>query len=723
MQHNLGSETKKYPLLEYPDVVQVQMEAEDHFNKTFTFSPSAGWKLPPAHTMYTAPMWQKKELQEMKASLNMVKQQLSNKDVAIWHAHTTNTNPSQRVCHAIKRRAQPEMLTQAWLKFYEIVNGYPIVPTEEEGTVKVSLNPTMEDEGRVSFTSVHLCEAPGAFISALNHYLILNQPSLKWHWLGNTLNPYYEGIPLSQCVVDDRLIAHTLKNWCFGTDNTGDLTKQNNLCDLMNRAEHMGPVNLVTADGSFDCQADPAEQERMTHPLHLCEAAAALSILAPGGSLVLKKFTLFESETVCLMYLLCCVFECVHVYKPATSKQGNSEVYVIALNYYGKGHFSEHLEKIVQTSWSGHHLLQAMFHEENIPEAFMEQLQECASKFMAYQVQSIKRNLELFDSMSERQKQLNDLLKTKATALYFERNYCAPIPKWQTLTQGLANKSRQLLESDWNKVSSSLLMRSQSFSSKLEVLSKFLSKFMEDYTDTTKTTVEGAEYCVSSFISQDSPDLRFEIVTGKPLHCIESSKFCSERILRVTRELQLLWEMETCSGKVPQLKDSLAACVLTCHPKAMQVWDESTLKLHPGCMALEQIVGLLGGKLPVGASVVVVGAPLLSRLQYGLFLTLASAFREVLVYRSLKVGSKLPVIVMEGLRSREAAVAVVEELERMGWDRTGKSGLGKELLQVVSLQSLLQELPLMSMYHYNVHMCAHLAQTLLLSITSQTEKE
>ena len=499
--------------------------------------------------------------------------------------------------------------------------------------------------------------------------------------------------------------------------------KHNNLHDLVMRAERAGPVQLVTADGSFDCQAEPAEQEKMTHPLHVCEAAAALSILAPDGSLVLKKFTLFESETVCLLYLLCCVFEHVHVYKPATSKQGNSEVYVIGLNYRGKEHLSEQLEKVVQASWFGQQLHQAMFQQEDIPDDFMQQVKECSTKFMAYQVQSIKRNLELFEDMSEREKQLNEVLKAKATTLFFERNYCAPIPKWQTLTQGLANKSRPLLESDWNKVSSSQLMRSHSFSSKLDVLGKFFSKFTEDFVDNSKATVEGTEYCVSSFIPQDSPELKFEVVRGKPLQCIESSKFCSQRILRVTRELEHLWEMKTSISKAVEVDDSLARCVLACHPGAVQVKGETILRLHPGCQALEQIMGLLEGELPVEASVVVVGAPLLSRLQYGFLLSLASAFREVLVYRSLKVGSKLPIIVLEGLRSREAAAAVMEKLQVVGWDRTEGGGLGKDILQVVTLESLLQEQALVNLYYYNVHLCAHLAQALLSSITAQAENE
>jgi cap2 methyltransferase len=40
-------------------------------------------------------------------------------------------------------------------------------------------------------------------------------------------------------------------------------------------------------------------------------------------------FTLFECESVCLLFLLNSIFAAVDVFKPATSKEGNSEVYVI----------------------------------------------------------------------------------------------------------------------------------------------------------------------------------------------------------------------------------------------------------------------------------------------------------------------------------------------------------------------------------------------------------
>lgn len=71
-------------------------------------------------------------------------------------------NHAGAVMSKIKKEINPELLTQAWLKFYECLNQYELV-----GSI------TNE-----SFSSVHLCEAPGAFISALNHYLVVNHPEV-----------------------------------------------------------------------------------------------------------------------------------------------------------------------------------------------------------------------------------------------------------------------------------------------------------------------------------------------------------------------------------------------------------------------------------------------------------------------------------------------------------------------------------------------------------------
>ena len=73
-------------------------------------------------------------------------------------------------------------------------------------------------------------------------------------------------------------------------------------------------------------------QEMSTASLHFCEMVTALGALAEGGSFLLKAFTLFEHPTICALYLMGSLFRQVHVFKPATSKPGNSETYII-----GKG--------------------------------------------------------------------------------------------------------------------------------------------------------------------------------------------------------------------------------------------------------------------------------------------------------------------------------------------------------------------------------------------------
>lgn len=55
-------------------------------------------------------------------------------------------------------------------------------------------------------------------------------------------------------------------------------------------------------------------------------------------------FTMFECDTVCLVYLLYKLFGKLRVFKPVTSKEGNSEVYVICLYFTPPENFKEILD-------------------------------------------------------------------------------------------------------------------------------------------------------------------------------------------------------------------------------------------------------------------------------------------------------------------------------------------------------------------------------------------
>lgn len=124
------------------------------FEKKYTFRKNSEWKLPNPEQCFQS-KYSIPSLQALKDQLNEVKAQLNNYAIEEWHKHTTQRNPGRSVVANIKRSIGAELVTVAFCKFYEILNQFPIVKES-------------------SLNSVHLCEAPGAFITSLNHYLQRN---------------------------------------------------------------------------------------------------------------------------------------------------------------------------------------------------------------------------------------------------------------------------------------------------------------------------------------------------------------------------------------------------------------------------------------------------------------------------------------------------------------------------------------------------------------------
>lgn len=359
-----------------------QDELNNLFNKKFQFRFHNDWKLPEKESWFSTPPWKVKQLEILKNRLNFHKSQLNDFNIEEWSSHTRRRNPAGEVGWKIRCLVNPEFLTQAWTKFYECACTYNIIPAEA----------TLERK----MVSLHLCEAPGAFITSLNHYLKSNHQNIEWKWVANTLNPYYEGNSPSNMISDDRFMFHTLNNWDFGVDNTGNLMDWDNSQAIIRKAKSLGKVLLVTADGSIDCLQKPDAQEEVTSPLHYCEIITALQALSPGGTLIFKLFTLFEHSTVSLLYLVNHLFSEVNIYKPVTSRQGNSEVYAICLKYKGMASLEEFLPILKSAYGTDVYGNFALFPLEAIPETFVKQVEECACYFCSIQCQVINNNLKAY---------------------------------------------------------------------------------------------------------------------------------------------------------------------------------------------------------------------------------------------------------------------------------------------------------------------------------------
>lgn len=126
---------------------------EKHFS--YTTSEESPWVLP--ESVFPESLvepWNVEELIGLKKELNDLKDKLSDKELTTWNKHTSFRNVAGHVVQTIKRGFYPEFCTQAWCKFYEILSSFPIL-----SLTNCNLN------------TVHLCEAPGAFVASLNHFL------------------------------------------------------------------------------------------------------------------------------------------------------------------------------------------------------------------------------------------------------------------------------------------------------------------------------------------------------------------------------------------------------------------------------------------------------------------------------------------------------------------------------------------------------------------------
>ncbi|RUS31875.1 FtsJ-like methyltransferase-domain-containing protein [Jimgerdemannia flammicorona] len=342
--------------------------------------------------LFATPKWTLDRMQTMKRDLNNTRNRLNEKDIEMWHKHTRQTNFTGRVVATLRNKMDIEMCTNAWIKMAELHSHYEFIPDADT----FRSHPDYAD----TFSSLHICEAPGAFIASTNHFLRqIHRDKIRWRWTGFSLNPYYEGNDVAAMVDDDRMILETLQNWYFGTDNSGNIFHHDNIRGIWK--DRVGPskVHLVTGDGSVDCSSDPNEQESLVSELHYAEAVCALGALRNGGSMVLKMFNLFECETICLLYMLGTYFDGLHVSKPSTSKSANAETYVIGTGFRGISDIAlEQLMEFVSPTFPKD---RAMFPLDSIPKEFLEEMFDCANFFTSCQKGAIERNLDLESMMNQ----------------------------------------------------------------------------------------------------------------------------------------------------------------------------------------------------------------------------------------------------------------------------------------------------------------------------------
>lgn len=136
---------------------------------------------------------------------------------------------------------------------------------------------------------------------------------------------------------------------------------------------------------------------------------------------MLKIFTIFENNSIALLILLNECFERVTIFKPCTSKAGNSELYIICENYINTIALHENYTQFLDMYRNGSS--EKFYEYITTSNINYEQIYECAKLFTNYQIETISNNLFTFGFNFLNDSELNQL---KSNIVKFYTKLCKP---------------------------------------------------------------------------------------------------------------------------------------------------------------------------------------------------------------------------------------------------------------------------------------------------------
>ena len=230
--------------------------------------------------------------------------------------------------------------------------------------------------------SFHLAEGPGGFIEALQMF----RSNVNDKYVGMTLIEPQSDIPkwnkIQQFMKSNKNIRIE-----SGPKHDGNLYFKHNLLYLMKTQKNK--YDFITADGGFDYSIDFNKQEELSINLIFCEMLYALVLQKPGGSFVLKIFDIFYETTTEILYLLSYFYKQVFVYKPNTSREANSEKYIICKGFIIGENYNSIVQKLIENF---HDLSKQKIHKIfnfDLNSYFLSKIQEINAIYGQQQVENI----------------------------------------------------------------------------------------------------------------------------------------------------------------------------------------------------------------------------------------------------------------------------------------------------------------------------------------------
>lgn len=225
-------------------------------------------------------------------------------------------NDFQDITHAITKKLdiKDKISSRSFFKMWEILSDYDLL-----------------DSNNKNFNSFHMAEAPGGFIQATILYNDkMNKTAMNSKFFGISINNEIKFNPALQKQYGS---GKNRRFFQFKNDSkmTGDITDIS-VIDTLKKTFSKEEPDLITADGGFD-PVNENYHEQESYMLILGEIFTAISVQKQSGHFVCKFLDMYTNFTIKLVYIISEFYEDVYLVKPYTSRQSNSERYLIAKNF------------------------------------------------------------------------------------------------------------------------------------------------------------------------------------------------------------------------------------------------------------------------------------------------------------------------------------------------------------------------------------------------------
>ncbi|VBB17929.1 FtsJ-like methyltransferase [Yasminevirus sp. GU-2018] len=224
--------------------------------------------------------------------------------------------------------SRPGILSRAFYKLWEILYYFDLI-----------------DVGSKNFVSAHLAEGPGSFIQAsmfFREMFAKDAKNDKYHAVTIHGEGEDTSLDLEKQFVEyyakekpQRFFMHmTVDSQTAGgskTKDNGDLTK---VKTIENFKKDVGgnKADLVTGDGGFEWNNENIQEQECASLIY-AQILAAVNVQKKGGNFVLKLFETYTSVSMKFILLLKYFYEHVHIIKPLTSRDSNSEKYAVCIGF------------------------------------------------------------------------------------------------------------------------------------------------------------------------------------------------------------------------------------------------------------------------------------------------------------------------------------------------------------------------------------------------------